>query len=387
MNKKYKLRLPIGKLFDFFGVDNTEYNITQNLNRDVFIKTPRNEFQRINELIKKQGHVNLYQFDNDIQIKCDENHLVKSNNKFTFIKNCDEIETVNGKTKCISTQYIGYKDVYDISMDSPHEYITSNGIICHNTTIGKILANEIDCDCLYINASDENNVETIRNKVKGFASTLSFKKWKIIFLDEFSEMTPQAQMILRYIMEEYSESSRFILTANYIEKIIEPIQSRCQIFNVVPPSKKDIAIHVHNILSIENVIYTPSDLKVLIDSTYPDIRKLINECQKQSINGELKLDKKSVIESNYALKVIDILKNTKSAGSSLAEIRQLFADSKVTDFTPLYQLLYEQVDSYSKGKSAEVILKITEFEYQSQLRVIKELSAAALIISILEIIA
>lgn len=254
------------------------------------------------------------------------------------------------------------------------------------TSLGKIITNSLDCDYLYINASDENNVDTIRNKVKSFATTLGFKKWKIVFLDEFSEMTFQAQAILRNLMETYSDKTRFILTANYIEKIIDPIQSRCQVYNIIPPSKREVALRAHNILTAEGIKYEPADLKIILDSVYPDIRKVINECQKNSLNGELKLNKQNIVEANYALKIIDILKDRKkTAKDSLSEIRQLFADSSIHDFTPLYQLLYDHVDDYSNGNSADVILKITEYEYQSGFRVIKELSAASLIISILEI--
>lgn len=254
------------------------------------------------------------------------------------------------------------------------------------STICKIIINAIDCDYIVINASDENNVETVRTKVKNFASTLGFKTWKIVMLDEFDYMTPNAQAILREMMEKYSNSTRFLLTCNYVEKIIPAIQSRCQCYNIVPPKKSDVAIRAAQILDQEEITYTPGDIKILVDAGYPDIRKVINDCQKQSINGELKLDKQSIIESNYALKTIDILKGKKTAKESLSEIRQLFADSQVKDYTPLYQLLYDEVDSYSNGHSAEVILKIADYEYQSTIRVIKELSAAALIISILEVI-
>lgn len=288
--------------------------------------------------------------------------------------------------------YIGNQSV----KDKMQQYIEQNDVPhillygsagTGKSTLCKILIKHLDCDYIWINASDENNVETVRNKIKNFASTIGFNKWKIVILDEADFLTPSAQAILRELSERYSQTTRFILTANYPEKIIPAIQSRCQMYNIIPPSKKDIAVHVAGILDNEEVTYTPADLKVIIDSTYPDIRKVINDCQKQSMNGELKLDKQSLIEANYALKVIEILKDkSKNALVSLKEIRQLFADSQVKDYTPLYQLLYENVDSYSNGKSAEIILKITEYEYQSQMRIIKELSAASLVISILELI-
>ena len=104
------------------------------------------------------------------------------------------------------------------------------------TTLAKIIAQTIECDYMVINASDENNVETVRTKVKNFASGAGFKGFKIIILDEFDGFLELSQKTLRPIMETYALRTRFILTANYKERIIQPIHSRCQTFEVSPPS-------------------------------------------------------------------------------------------------------------------------------------------------------
>ena len=121
------------------------------------------------------------------------------------------------------------------------------------TTLAKLLVNNIECDYLYINASDENNVETVRTKVKNFASTIGFKDMKVIILDECDYITPNAQAALRNLMETFSKHCRFVLTCNYVERIIDPIQSRCQSFQIIPPSKSDVAKHLHNILAKESI--------------------------------------------------------------------------------------------------------------------------------------
>ena len=171
------------------------------------------------------------------------------------------------------------------------------------TTLAKILVKNIECDYLYINASDENNVETVRTKVKNFASTMGFKDYKIIILDECDYVTPNAQAALRNLMETFSKHCRFILTCNFVERIIDPIQSRCQSFQIVPPSKKEVAIHIHDILLKENVMSDMKDLKVLIDSGYPDIRRVINASQRNVVKGKLKLDTTSIIQNDYKLKI------------------------------------------------------------------------------------
>ena len=176
------------------------------------------------------------------------------------------------------------------------------------TTLAKLIVKSIECDYMVINASDENNVDTVRNKVKNFASSQGFKKYKIIILDEFDYMTPNAQAILRNLMETFSKHCRFMLTCNYVEKIIDPIQSRCQTFQIVPPSKKEVAVQLDKILKSENVNYDVKDLVPIIDSSYPDIRKVINTCQLNSVKGVLKLSKNDLLDSDFKTKIVDILK-------------------------------------------------------------------------------
>ena len=215
------------------------------------------------------------------------------------------------------------------------------------TTLAKLIVKSIECDYMVINASDENNVDTVRNKVKNFASSQGFKKYKIIILDEFDYMTPNAQMILRNLMETFSKHCRFILTCNYVEKIIDPIQSRCQTFQIVPPSKKEVAVQLDKILKSEDVNYDVKDLVPIIDSSYPDIRKVINTCQLNSVKGVLKLSKNDLLDSDFKTKILDILKTSDDSRNKYMKIRQTVADSKVQDFTEMYSLLYDKVDEYA----------------------------------------
>jgi DNA polymerase III delta prime subunit len=253
------------------------------------------------------------------------------------------------------------------------------------TTLAKILVKNIECDYLYINASDENNVETVRTKVKEFASTIGFKDMKVIILDECDYITPNAQAALRNLMETFSKHCRFILTCNFVERIIDPIQSRCQSFQIIPPSKSDVAKHLHNILIKENVIDTMEDIKVLIDSSYPDIRRVINSAQRNVVNGKLKLDTSSIIQNDYKLKLLKILK-TQDGKTAFTEIRQLLADNKITDFADLFRLLYDEVDGYGKGHIAECILIIARYELSDSQVVDKEINAMAMIIELLGVI-
>ena len=274
--------------------------------------------------------------------------------------------------------------VYLESGDLPHLLLYGKAGT-GKTTLAKLLVKNIECDYLYINASDENNVDTVRTKVKNFASTVGFKDLKIIILDECDYITPNAQAALRNLMETFSKHCRFILTCNFVERIIDPIQSRCQTFQVIPPNKNDVAKHLHNILTDEGVSYEREDLAILVNSGYPDIRRVINGAQRQSVDGKLVIDKQSIVENDYKLKLLEILEK-QDRKSAFKNTRQLIADAKVTDFADLFRLLYDEVDSYGKGHIAECILIIAKYELSDAQVVDKEINAMAMIIEILQII-
>ena len=252
------------------------------------------------------------------------------------------------------------------------------------TTLSKIIANSIECDYLYINASDENSVDVVRDKIKGFASTLGFKALKVIILDECDYITPNAQAALRNLMETFSRHCRFILTCNYVERIIDPIQSRCQSFQIVPPSKKEVAIHLSDILTNENVKFEVDDIATIINGSYPDIRKVINTSQRQVVDGILRMDAREIILNDYKLQILEVLKSSKSKKETFTEIRQILADAKVTDFADFFRLLYDEVDSYGSGHIAEVILLIAKYEQSDSQVVDKEINSMAMLIEILQ---
>ena len=274
--------------------------------------------------------------------------------------------------------------VYLESGDLPHLLLYGKAGT-GKTTLAKILVKNIECDYLYINASDENNVETVRTKVKNFASTMGFKDYKIIILDECDYITPNAQAALRNLMETFSKHCRFILTCNFVERIIDPIQSRCQSFQIIPPSKKEVAKHIHNILLKENVMSDMKDLKVLIDSGYPDIRRVINSAQRNVVKDKLKLDTTSIIQNDYKLKLLKILK-TQDKKTAFKDIRQLLLDNKITDFADLFRLLYDEVDDWGKGHVAECILIIARYELSDGQVPDKEINAMAMLIELLGVI-
>ena len=271
--------------------------------------------------------------------------------------------------------------VYLESGDLPHLLLYGRAGT-GKTTLAKLLVNNIDCDYLYINASDENSVEIVRDKVKNFASTLGFAEMKIIILDECDYITPNAQAVLRNLMETFSKHCRFILTCNFVERVIDPIQSRCQSFQIIPPDRKQVALHVSNILQNEKVDATVDDIVTIVNGGYPDIRRVINSIQRQVVNGKLVIDEGMAIQNDYKNQVLDILK-TQDKKNSFKNIRQVLADSKITDFSDLFRLLFDTVDDWGRGHVAECILTLSQYQQSDAIVVDKEINIMAMFVEVI----
>jgi len=243
------------------------------------------------------------------------------------------------------------------------------------TTLAKLCVKNLDCDSLYINASDERGIETIRDKVQGFASVASFKPLKVVILDEADFLTIQAQASLRNIIETFSRTTRFILTCNYVERIIDPLQSRCHVLKIVPPSKQEVARHLAWVLNQEKIRFEMQDLVPLVNQYYPDLRKCINTIQLSTQDNDLQLDKSILVSSNYIDKVINELSNK----ADFKTVRQIIANANVDDFDELFKSLYTKASEYLPGKEGTVSILINEHQYKANFRIDKEINTMSLI--------
>ena len=258
------------------------------------------------------------------------------------------------------------------------------------TTLAKIIVKNLDCDHLYINASDERGIETIRDKVSSFASTMSFKPLKVVILDEADFLTIQAQASLRNVIETFSRTTRFIMTCNFVERIIDPLQSRCQVLKIVPPTKGEVAKHVAWVMEKESISFEREDLKTIVNQYYPDLRKCLNTIQlsvvHDKVKGEddkwLKIDKSVLVSSNY---MTSILKELSNAKPKWREIRQIIANANISDFEELYRYLYDNANVYASGHEGMVAIYINEYSYQSNFRIDKEINCMALIQKLIEL--
>jgi len=253
------------------------------------------------------------------------------------------------------------------------------------TTLAKLCVQNLDCDHLYINASDERGIETIRDKVQGFASVASFKPLKVVILDEADFLTIQAQASLRNIIETFSRTTRFIMTCNFVERIIDPLQSRCQVLKIVPPTKKDVAKHLAWIMDQEGIGFEMNELGAIVMQHYPDLRKCINTIQLSTQDSMLNLDQSILVSSNYIDKVINAL----SEGSKhnkidcYSDIRQIIADANIDDFDELFKSLYERASEYLQNKEGTAAILINEHQYKANFRIDKEINIMSLIQQIL----
>ena len=243
------------------------------------------------------------------------------------------------------------------------------------TTLAKLIVNNLDCESIYINASDERGIETIRDKVSSFASVASFKPLKVVILDEADFLTIQAQASLRNIIETFSRTTRFIMTCNFVERIIDPLQSRCQVLKIVPPTKKDVAKHLSWIMDEEGIGFEMNELGAIVIQHYPDLRKCINTIQLSTQDSMLNLDQSVLVSSNYIDKVIDELKDK----ANFKTIRQIIADANVNDYEELFRTLFERASEYLPGKEGTVAILVNDHQYKGNFRIDKEINTMSLI--------
>lgn len=234
------------------------------------------------------------------------------------------------------------KDVKDYcerikqSGDIPHLLFCSRAGT-GKTSLAKCIASELGVSYRYINASDERGIDSIREKVRGYAETKSFDgKFKICILDECDGLTPDAQRLLRNTSEEYSKYIRFILTANYPNRIIEPLRSRTQIFELNPPLK-GFAERIIHIIQKENIVVPNENGKKLMDiirTVYPDMRRMINIVDQHTINGKLILPE-NIGHTEFAKQVLEKIQNNDVSSS----IRKFIIDNEVEFGSDYHNLL------------------------------------------------
>ena len=256
------------------------------------------------------------------------------------------------------------------------------------TSLVNVLKNELeidDMDYLVINASDENNVDTIRNKIKNFISTFAISKFKLVFLDEADWLTNNAQAALRHMMEEYAENARFVLSCNRGHKIMDELKSRCLEISFKRMSKDDMLERLAVILSTEKIKATVDILNEIVDVAFPDMRKAVQLLQNNVKDGVLQppSDFEPVMEAN--VKLVGALER-----KDFNEIREIVSTGlSDDDWEQLYTFLYTYLDQIENFKDSKKwrsgIVIIADHLYKHSMVADPEINAMAMFIRLCEV--
>lgn len=220
------------------------------------------------------------------------------------------------------------------------------------TTLAKVLVNELGIDpaeFLHINASRDNGVDVLRNKITNFCSTMPMGPFKIVLLDEADYISPPAQGILRGVIEQYSDSVRFILTCNYPNKIIPALHSRLQTISFKRLDETEFTARLATILVTEGVDVDGETLKLYVKTTYPDLRKAINTVQMRSVTGKLEAPQTEDTEGDYKLLMIDLFRQGRIREARNMIIKQISLD----EYEDVFRFMYRNLDFWGKDEDAQ----------------------------------
>lgn len=255
------------------------------------------------------------------------------------------------------------------------------------TTLAKLLIHQLgvdDYDVLELNASRENNVDTVRERITNFVQTMPFGKFKIVLLDEADYLSPNAQAALRGVMEEYSQTARFILTCNYPHKIIPALHSRCQGFHMEKLDQTEFTARVATVLVNENIDVDIDTLDSYVKATYPDLRKCLNLVQMNAVEGRLqKPNEGDAGTADYKLAMVDLFKQGK-----IKEARQLLASqARPEEMDDIFRWMYDNLDMWSSTDEGqdEAILTIRKGLVNHTMCADAEINLSATIIELTQI--
>lgn len=233
----------------------------------------------------------------------------------------------------------------------PHLLLAGNAG-AGKTTLAKVLVNELGVDpgeFMHINASRDNGVDLLRNKITNFCSTMAMGPFKVVLLDEADYITPPAQGILRGMLEQYSEGVRFILTCNYPNKIIPALHSRVQTITFKTLDETDFTRRLAEILVTEGIDLDANTLQTYVKACYPDLRKAINTVQMRSTSGNLEAPKQEDAESDYKIAMVDLFRQGRMREARNLIIKQITLE----EYEDMYRFMYRNLDLWGNDEDTQ----------------------------------
>jgi DNA polymerase III delta prime subunit len=254
------------------------------------------------------------------------------------------------------------------------------------TTIAKALCNEVGCDYLFINASDENGIDTLRTKISNYASSVSLSGGrKVVILDEFDAATNNFQAAFRNFLETFSKNCTFILTANFGNKIIQPIHSRCAVveFKVSKEEKKTLLAQFFKrvcwILDQENVDYDKEAVAAFVTKHFPDNRRILNEIQRYSIHGKIDV---GILTQVGDIQLKDLIKFLKE--KDFVKTREWVVNNLNNDPNTIYRKIYDGMyDIVKPNYIPELVLTIAKYQYQTGFCADAEIQVLAFLVEVM----
>ena len=247
------------------------------------------------------------------------------------------------------------------------------------TTVARALCNELDLDYMLINGSEDGNIDTLRGKIKQFASTISLQGGqKVVILDEADYLNPQStQPALRGFIEEFSSNCRFILTCNFKNRIIDPLHSRCSIYEFNLGNKAEMAqkfmARLQFILDSERIIYDNAVIAELIMKYIPDWRRVINECQRYGMSGHIDT---GILVTLSETSIAGLMEDLKT--KNFKKMRKWVTDNIDVESAKLFRMVYDNMSDYVEPSSIpQLVLILADYSYKDSFVADHELNVVA----------
>lgn len=346
------LIITMEELFYILGHSTCEYEKAYQLMADVKIMSPTG-YVPINHVVKKRTDTAKYEFSNGESITCSTKHVVFQNGSPVKISDASQVDFIDCKTSIISVKLLGERDVYDVALDDPHQYVTPNGLVHHNTTISYLLCKEIgydDSDVKVFDCSTDTGIDIVRDRIRPFVETVSHsKKGRVVILEEFEGLSKQSQQSLKCIIIDNMDNARFIMLTNNPHRIDSAIHSRAPTFHVEALDKDHYTYRVAEVLTDEGIKFDMDTLMYYVNKNYPDMRKVFNDVERYTFDNVLKIKSSSseVNSTDWMMKAVACFQeNMHREGRDI-----VCKNISYHEYEEFYRTMYENIDWWANGNN------------------------------------
>ena len=289
---------------------------------------------------------------------------------------------------CILPENLKQSFLEMVTQGSPQNLLLSGGAGCGKTSVAKALCNDLDCDWIMVNCSEDGNIDTLRTRIRNFASTVSLQEGvkKVVILDEFDYSNAQStQPALRGFIEEFAANCRFILTCNFKNRVIEPLHSRCTPIDFRIPKKEKAALAVQflkraeMILNSEGIEYDQKVVAQLVSKYFPDFRRTLNELQRYSVNGKIDV---GILQTLADVQIKDLIKCMKA--KDFSGVRKWVVENLDNDQTRIFRAIYDSLyDTLEGGSIPQAILLLADYQYKGAFATDHEINITACLVQLM----